>query len=118
MSKSPFSWESHEVRTEDGWILTVFRITGIEVPEGDKRAPLLIWHGMGMAGIGLADWSSHFSSLGYDVWLGTSRGAWYSNSHIKDYGVDGGWESLKERWDFSWAEIGLYDVPAVLELII
>ena len=49
------------------------------------------------------------------MWLGTSRGAYYSNKHVKD--AEGSWSSLKERWDFSWAEFGVLDVPAVIELI-
>lgn len=48
------------------------------------------------------------------MWLPTSRGAWYSNKHVKD----GSWASLKERWDFSWAEMGTYDVPAVIERVL
>ena len=50
---------------------------------------------------------------GYDVWLGNSRGAPYSNKNIRD----GEW-SLKERWDFSWATMGQFDLPAVIDVIL
>ena len=54
-----------------------------------------------------------FLAQGYDVWLGNSRGAPYSNTNIRD----GEW-SLKERWDFSWATMGRYDLPAIIDEII
>lgn len=49
---------------------------------------------------------------GYEVWVGASRGQLYSNKHDRD----GEW-SLRERWDFSWAEMGYFDMPAMLEKI-
>lgn len=43
---------------------------------------------------------------GYDVWLGNNRGSMFSLGHeTMDY-------TEHEFWDFSWAEMGLYDVPA------
>jgi lysosomal acid lipase/cholesteryl ester hydrolase len=44
---------------------------------------------------------------GYDVWLGNTRGNKYSRHHTslnpdKD----------NEFWDFTFAEMGLYDLPA------
>ena len=49
------------------------------------------------------------SDLGYDVWMGNSRGNRYSNTHS--------WlnNGTKEYWDFSWHEIGVYDVPAMID---
>lgn len=49
---------------------------------------------------------------GYEVWLNNSRGVKYSNRHERD----GEW-SLKDRWNFNWAEMGYYDVPASIEYI-
>ena len=37
----------------------------------------------------------------------------YSNVHDRD----GEW-SLEERWDFSWAEMGVFDMPAQIEKVI
>ena len=47
---------------------------------------------------------------GYDVWLGNNRGARYSNKNRRD----GEW-SQKERWNWSFAEMGMYDVPAFID---
>ena len=42
-----YDWEPHEVETEDGWYLTIFRITGINgrslpFEEMKDKPPLLI----------------------------------------------------------------------------
>ena len=42
-----YDWEPHEVETEDGWYLTIFRITGVNgrsLPFEEKKdkPPLLI----------------------------------------------------------------------------
>ena len=50
---------------------------------------------------------------GYDVWLGNNRGTRYSNFNQN---IDT--EASAEYWDFSWAEMGLYDVPAFIDKIL
>ena len=52
------------------------------------------------------------ANRGYDVWMGNNRGTLYSDKHRRD----GEW-SLKEKWNFSWAEMGLYDLPAEIDKI-
>ena len=51
------------------------------------------------------------ADLGYDVWLGNNRG-------VNDYSSH---ESLTvndpEYWDFSFAEMGTFDVPAMINYI-
>ena len=39
-------WEMYHVDTEDGWTLTLFRLTGYEVDP--SKGPILIVHGAGM----------------------------------------------------------------------
>ena len=50
---------------------------------------------------------------GYDIWVGNGRGTTYSNVNLRD----GEW-SLKERWDFTWADEGLKDLPAIVEMML
>lgn len=52
------------------------------------------------------------SDLGYDVWLGNARGNAYSRSHVNLTTDD------KEYWNFSFDEMGKYDVPAALDYVL
>lgn len=108
--------ETHEVVTEDGYILTLDRITGSarSPPAADKPVVLLV-HGLldcspswvfpgpnkGFALI-LADW-------GYDVWVANTRGNRYSRRH-QNLAV-----SNSDYWLFSWHEMGMYDLPAMID---
>ncbi|XP_069960377.1 lipase lipl-3-like isoform X2 [Cherax quadricarinatus] len=48
---------------------------------------------------------------GYDVWIGNTRGNFYGQRHVR----------LTPRqpkfWDFSWNEVGRYDIPAMLSYV-
>ena len=50
---------------------------------------------------------------GYDIWMGNNRGTKYSNISDK-FPVN---DDSFERWNFSWAELGLYDDPAAMDMI-
>ena len=50
--------------------------------------------------------------MGYDVWIANSRGTVYSNVHL-DYTVDD-----REFWDFTFHEMGQYDLPANLKFVL
>lgn len=49
---------------------------------------------------------------GYDVWLGNARGNVYSRNHVSLSPED------SKFWDFSWHEIGYYDIPAMIDYIL
>lgn len=55
---------------------------------------------------------------GYDVWLGNQRGNKYSRLNLKkspDDLIQDLREGRKTFWDFSFAEIGKYDLPAMID---
>lgn len=49
---------------------------------------------------------------GYDVWMGNNRGNTYSKKHIKYTPSD------SKFWDFSWHEIGIYDLPSMIDFVL
>jgi len=85
-----------------------------EAQPATPKPTAIIWHGYG----GYADGWLYRSilwdivDLGYDVWVGNSRGGEYTKHNTLDPITD-----AKEYWDFSWAEMGLYDIPAVIDYI-
>ncbi|NXM94931.1 LIPM Lipase, partial [Sylvia borin] len=112
--------EEYEVMTEDGYILSLNRI-----PHGRRDAglsgsknPVLIVHGFCLDG---GDWVDNFpdSSLafiladaGYDVWIGNNRGnSWSRRHHNLSIGSE-------EFWDFSFHEMAMYDLPAMVGFIL
>ena len=118
-----YEWEPHVAETEDGWFLTVFRITAVKgkaLPEDPTKPPILVMHGAGQAS---HDWLGfnplgptligQLAERGYDVWAGNNRGTLYSNVNRND----DTW-TLEQHWDFTWAEEGIYDVPALVEKMI
>ncbi|XP_015605711.1 lipase 3 isoform X2 [Cephus cinctus] len=105
--------EAHTVETDDGYLLTVHRIPG-----KPGSTPVLLQHGLLGSS---ADWilpgkGKAFAYLlanqGYDVWLGNARGNTYSRSHASLSTSD------SKFWDFSWHEMGIHDLPAVISYIL
>lgn len=119
VNENGFKFEEHKVTTKDGYILTVFRIPGLQVND-DKtgKKPILLQHGI----LDSADaWIAHYvdtapafvlAKSGYDVWLGNSRGNKYSKDHINKR------ITKKDYWDFSFETMGTYDLPAVIDYIL
>lgn len=115
-TKYGYRIETHEVQTADGYLLEVHRITGSGSTMYDKKLPpVLMMHGLLASS---ADWvllgpgnalAYLLSDSGYDVWLGNARGNRYSRKHSK-YTPD-----MNQFWDYSWHEIGIYDVPAIVD---
>ena len=121
-----YDWEPHTVETEDGWYLTIFRITGANgqkfplAEENKDKPPILIQHGAGDSATGWVTFGVVGPSLpgalaerGYDVWVGNNRGTLYSNTNKND----DKW-TLREHWDFNWADMGAYDIPACVDRIL
>ena len=118
-----FRFEAHEVTTEDGYILNVFRIPGLTTEDASTsnavKPPVLMQHGILDSAycwiVNYADVAPAFvaARAGYDVWLGNSRGNTYSRANTQ-------WDpdhNERHFWDFSWFDMGTYDLPAVIDAI-
>ncbi|XP_076298733.1 lipase 3 isoform X1 [Lasioglossum baleicum] len=131
-----YTAETHHIWTKDGYCLDVHRVLppkshenpsnglcddGVNLNDQnitEARIPILVHHGLLSSS---ADWvllgpkkalAYILCDNGYDVWLGNARGNTYSKKHKKYSTID------KEFWDFSWHEIGLYDLPATIDYIL
>ena len=82
-----FDWANHEVHTDDGYILNVFRLLppDYDSENGESYAwgePVFLQHGMGSYGSywlssivdGMDSLAISLAKAGYDVWLGNNRG--------------------------------------------
>jgi lysosomal acid lipase/cholesteryl ester hydrolase len=107
------------VTTEDGYILTQYRIPGLTNDFTSGKPTVFMQHGL----LDSANcWIMNYDDVapafvaaraGYDVWLGNSRGNTYSLGNTK-YDP---WKNEKKYWDFDWEEMGQYDIPASLDYI-
>ena len=122
MTKYGYDWEPMVVTTEDDFILTTFHILG--KTDGSAKAAnkgsVLIQHGdledgtSWVLGNGGEEESFHLKLVdaGYDVWIGNNRGTMYSWGHkTLDAAKD------PEYWDWTWADMGLYDDVANITAI-
>ena len=55
--------------------------------------------------------------MGYDVWLGNSRGNRYSRQHIQ-WNPDGNRMNRNNFWDFSFHDVGTIDLPAMIDYVL
>lgn len=113
-----FAVETHTTTTEDGHILTLHRIVGVNGVRAG--APVVYCHHGLMTNSELwvlGDATERclpfkLVAEGYDVWLGNNRGNKYSNTHAR-------WDlEDKEYWDFSIDEFARYDIPASIGYIL
>lgn len=117
--KDGFPLESHKVQTGDGYILEMFRIPYSPNFQNQTkpRKVAFLMHGLLSSSdcwiLNGADNSLAYilSNAGYDVWMGNARGNTYSRHHVKLTPF------LPPFWDFSWNEIGIYDLPAMFDYV-
>ena len=119
-SDNGFASEAHEVTTEDGYILTVFRIPGLLGESPSDKPPVFMQHGVFDSAYGwimnYPDVSPAFvaAKAGYDVWLGNSRGNTFSRKHTT---YDPDKDGLK-FWGTDWSDMGAKDLPAVFDYLL
>ncbi|XP_026468945.1 lipase 3-like [Ctenocephalides felis] len=112
ITKNGYSYEKHTVQTPDGYLLNVYRI-----PNPGKPAVFLM-HGVLASS---ADWvvlgkdkalGFLLHDAGFDVWLGNARGNTNSRRHISISPDE------PRFWNFSWHEIGVIDLPAMIDHVL
>jgi len=113
--------ESHPIYTEDGYILTAYRIPAGKYQSGvgvEGKPVVFLQHGLLCNS---DDWLLNrenqslayiLADNGYDVWLGNFRGTRYSKRHTV-------MKPKEDRfWDFSWDEYAKFDLPAMVNYIL
>ncbi|GLV35301.1 uncharacterized protein CBL_01549 [Carabus blaptoides fortunei] len=119
ITRHKYPLEVYNVTTQDGYILQVFRI-----PRGKynvnttikSRQPIFLQHGIFVScSVYVINGNESIAFMladnGYDVWLGNSRGSAYGKGHIKFSLND------DKYWNFSYHEMGIYDLPNTLDLV-
>lgn len=136
--KYGYRQQTHHVTTNDGYILELHRIytaggqpvilmhglldsSATWVLSGPKTGLGLKYTNIIGSGVFLCDVCFIFlayilSDLGYDVWMGNARGNIYSKNH-KRYRANGTRHERKMFWNFSFHEIGIIDLPAIIDYV-
>ncbi|XP_043645583.1 lipase 3 isoform X2 [Drosophila teissieri] len=109
----------HRVETADGYRLSVHRIPAPQNRRCPQHLrPFLLMHGLlGSAGDFVSAGRGRSLALElharcYDVWLGNARGTTHSRGHRTLQTSDA------RFWQFSWHEIGIYDLPAIVDYVL
>ncbi|KAJ2942573.1 hypothetical protein O0L34_g11109 [Tuta absoluta] len=102
------------VQTEDGYKLALYRIQG-------KGEPVLLVHGLTNSAV---DWFTVgkenalpilLAEQGYDVWLISCRGTTKESQGHASLSLP---RDAAQYWNFSWDEIGRYDLPVTIDYIL
>lgn len=112
--------------TRDGYILEMHRITSSPrgpPPHSGPKTPVLLMHGLLDASSGFVIMGPYhglaylLADRGYDVWMGNCRGNRYSRRHVR-LNPDGRRSERRDFWDFSWHEMGMIDVPTMIDYVL
>ncbi|KAJ3640679.1 hypothetical protein Zmor_027225 [Zophobas morio] len=103
--------ETHEVQTDDGYFLTLFRIPrqnprGVIFFQHPLTTDARVWVGQYNESVAFLFWRA-----GYDVWLGNIRGSHCCKKHVSLDPTEAAF------WNFSFHEIGYYDNHASIEYV-
>ncbi|XP_053607761.1 lipase 3-like [Plodia interpunctella] len=117
VSRNGYNCETHTIISE-GYVLNIHRIPRSKNSGVISRKTILLQHGVFASS---ADWIFNgpgkglayvLADAGYDVWMSNIRGNRYSKEHLW-------WKSdSKEYWNFSWHDVAMHDVPAVIDYIL
>nr|CAH7735119.1 unnamed protein product [Callosobruchus chinensis] len=111
-----YKFEKVPVTTEDGYILELHHV----YINTSNTKPVLIMPGLMSSS---ADFlitgkdrslAIRLADQGYDVWIANNRGTTYSRKH-KSLDAD---KDKQKFWNFSFHELGYYDLPACVDYIL
>ncbi|XP_039148048.1 lipase 3 isoform X2 [Drosophila simulans] len=109
----------HRVETADGYRLSLHRIPAPQNRRCPQQLrPFLLMHGLlGSAGDFVSGGRGRSLALElharcFDVWLANARGTTHSRGHRTLQTSDA------RFWQFSWHEIGIYDLPAIVDYVL
>ncbi|RVW80282.1 Triacylglycerol lipase 2 [Vitis vinifera] len=112
-----YKCQEFEVKTQDGYILSMQRIPKGRAGGGGNKQPVLIQHGVMVDGmtwfLNPPDQSLPFilADAGFDVWIANTRGTRYSRRHTT---LD---PSKSEFWNWTWDELVTSDLPATFDFV-
>eukprot|EP00831_Metopus_contortus_P014700 TRINITY_DN16094_c0_g1_i5.p1 TRINITY_DN16094_c0_g1~~TRINITY_DN16094_c0_g1_i5.p1 ORF type:complete len:244 (-),score=27.66 TRINITY_DN16094_c0_g1_i5:25-756(-) len=117
-----YNFETHKAVTKDGYLITLWRIPKKISEKRSSRHPVLLQHGV-MDNAFSWLYKNMYKNLpimlvdlGYDVWLGNNRGTIHSLEHV-DIQEHNSRKISGKYWEFSFDEMGLYDLPAMIDYI-
>ena len=116
---------SYPVTCDDGYILTIFRVRLVET-ERNKLSddlkknidrPVLMHHGISSDSMYMlpgeqSGFAFHLINKGFDCWFGNSRGTRFSMGNANPNLSDA------DYYNFSFQEMGLYDMPGNYKAIL
>ncbi|XP_031635050.1 lipase 3-like [Contarinia nasturtii] len=114
------SIERYYITTDDGYILRLYHIPPVpNVTDNTKhpKKPMFFMHGLQSSSLDYIVYPNismgyYFAQRGFDVWLGNARGNTFSRNHTT---LD---PNRWQFWKFSWHEIAIYDLPAMIDFIL
>ena len=126
INEAGYSFEEHKIITEDGYILTAWRIPCLlnesNLDLYKTRQPVILQHGLIDSSYTwlLLDKNHSLVFLlvnnGFDVWLTNTRGNAVSFEHENPKEYDSSKIDSK-YWNFSFHEMAVYDLPANVNYI-
>ncbi|KAL0384266.1 UNVERIFIED_CONTAM: Triacylglycerol lipase 1 [Sesamum radiatum] len=114
---SGFPCSEHITQTKDGYVLGLQRVSSSSGTVQPRASPVLLIHGLFMAGdawfMDSPNQSLGFilADHGFDVWVGNVRGTRWSHGHVSLSVKD------KKFWDWSWQELALNDLGEMIRYI-
>lgn len=119
--KYNYPLEIHKVVSEQGYILTIHRLPFGRKSNFTKRPRPVVLLNLGLFGSPECflfrgpqdDLPYILADSGFDMWILNNRGSSYSRQHLRFNP-----ERDKDFWNFSFHEVGVFDLPPVIDYIL